>query len=107
MTDETIDLREPIELEGHKVTPYDIDPLEPQKRLRVLGGWLIEAVFDGINMFNHAIRLNAWMHRAQHLQIKYPIHEKYIQEIVLEVWARYQKVWKTEIEPSIKQYKKV
>ncbi len=99
------DFREPIDIEGKKVRAFDISPLDPQKRLRVLGGWLVGAVFDGINMYNHATRIQAWLHQAHSMQEKYPIHAQYIDEIIVIVWARYQYVWKTEIKPAIEEYK--
>lgn len=105
MSDEK-DFRDPIDIEGRQVHAHFIDPLDPQKRLRVLGGWLVEAVFDGINMYNHSTRIKAWAHQAHRMKEKYPIHEKHIEEIIVLVWARYQYVWKTEIKPAIDEYKK-
>ena len=102
----TMNFEDPGDIVKITVTPYNIEPLDPQKRLRVLGGWLIEAVFDGINMYNHHTRLTAWLHQAQIMRKKYSIHEKYIDEIVLGVWARYQYVWKTELKPAIEAYQK-
>jgi len=99
------DFREPIDIEGKKVRAFDIEPLDVQKRLRVLGGWLVEAVFDGMNMYNHTTRMNAWLHQAHTMQNKYPLHAKTIDDIIISVWARYQYVWKTEIKPSIDEYK--
>lgn len=86
--------------------PYDIEPLDPQKRLRVLGGWLLEEVFRDINMFNHKIRVDAYLMQVSNMHKAYPIHERHINDIAVDMWSRYQYVYKTEILPAIKAYRR-
>ena len=88
------------------VRAYDIQPKDPQKRLRVLGGWLADEIFVDMNMYNHATRISAWLKQAQKLQHAYNIHTNHINEIVMDVWARYQYTFKTEIKPSILKWKR-
>jgi hypothetical protein len=107
MTEEiTHDFTEVVNIGGQHYKAHFIDPLDVQKRLRVLGGQMVEAVFDNINMYNHATRMTAWLRSAHRLQNKYPIHSEYIDGIILVVWARYQYVFKTEIKPAVDAYQR-
>ena len=87
------------------IKSYDIQPKDPQKRLRVLEGWLLDVVFEDMNMFNHVTRINAWLKQAHNLKDSYPIHEKHIEEIMKDAWAKYKYIFKTEIKPAIKNWK--
>ncbi len=85
---------------------FDIEPLDPQKRLRVLDGWLMDAVLEDINIFNHSTRISAYLKQLSNMHRSYPIHENHINDISIRLWMRYKYVYKTELKPAIKAWKR-
>lgn len=84
------DFRGPTEINGKQITPYSIDPLNPQKRLRVLSGWLLDDVVQDINLSNFEFHVMTFCKQCDLLEEKYPIHQKHISEIRMDFWARVQ-----------------
>lgn len=71
--------------------PYEEWEKDIQKRLRVLGGWLLDEVVDAINLTNYDFQVYVFLKLCDNLAKKYPIHdERNIPQIRKEFWARAQ-----------------
>lgn len=92
-------------MEDMSTSGCDIYPKDKEKRIRVFSGWLLDAVMQDINVFNHVNRMRAYMRQGSKLKKSYP-NDNTIDEINIEVWAQYQKRYKEEIKPKIKRLKK-
>ncbi len=84
------DFKDPSDHEPVIVTAYDISPLDPQKRLRVLSGWLMEDVIEDMKLTTFDFHVRTFLKQCDLLEIKYPIHEKHIGEIRIDFWQKAQ-----------------
>ncbi len=89
-----IDFRDVEDIEKVEVKAYSIDPTDPQKRLRVLGGWMLTDIVEDINTTNFGFHVMTFLKQCDLLELKYPIHEKHITDIKIDFWSRAQQKFK-------------
>lgn len=98
------DFRDVIDLDPKDIKVYDVDPIEPQKRLRA---WeeRIDSTIESLKPSNYLTELYRFMRGCDHLTKSYPLHEDlgHINSIRIEFWSRYQKKFKEEILPLLKK----
>ncbi len=84
---------------------HDINPLCPQKRLRV---WeeRIDDVIESLKPSNYLTELYRYLKGCDNLHRSYPNHEQHINEIRIIFWAKYKHAVKTRIIPIIKRWKR-
>lgn len=84
---------------------YCVDPLEPQKRLRVWMNQQKDDVLQSLTPKNYLTEFARFLKGCDNLSRCYKNHEElgHIFEIRLDFWQRYQSLIKLKIKPMIKQ----
>jgi hypothetical protein len=87
---------------------HDIQPLEPQKRLRVWVNQQLNDVIEALTPANYLTEFVRFMRGCDNLSRCYRNHQDlgHIDEIRFEFWQRYQMTVKLKIKPMIKKIKR-
>ena len=87
---------------------HPIDHLNFNKRLHVLEGWLMDAVIEDLNIYNHNFHFQTFMKQTKLLGNKFPLHEElhHLDNVRIIFWSRYQEKYKKFLLPKIKKIKK-
>ncbi len=85
---------------------HNVEPLEPQKRLRVWATQQMNDVLEALRPSNYLTEFVRYIKGCDNLGRCFPNHESlgHVDDIRIDFWARYQYKVKTQIKPMIKKF---
>ena len=88
---------------------YSVDPLDPQKRLRVWTEQQMNDVLKSLQPDNYLTEFVRFLKGCDNLSRCYKNHEDlgHINEIRIDFWSKYQYIIKVKIKPVIKKIRKM
>lgn len=85
-----LDWRNSTEMEGVKITPYDVKAGDENKRMNVYAGQLMNDVVENITLKNYLMQIGIFYKLGDNLLKKYPHRSDELYEASLQFWEKTQ-----------------